>query len=120
MHPERQAVLDSSRDNQNRRGKPPDLRFSRHKPAPFEKEFSQAKRRKEEQERRNREIEEANRRRQSRREEHQRFRKALEKARQPDRNGQRRLGRESKLLPQMVESLLERLKDQHHMNSGDS
>ena len=111
-------MLDISEGNQNHHERPVDKRIPRSKPAPFEREFSRACQRKDEQERRKKEIEEADRRRQARREEHLKFRKALENARKPDRNGQRKLGRESKLLPKMVENLLERLKDQNHQSSG--
>ena len=91
---------------------PPRGRHSRPKPAPFKKESDNARQRKDERERRELKIEETHRKRQAAREEHDRFRKAMDKARKPGRDGQRRLGRESRLLPQMVENLLGRLQDQ--------
>ena len=100
--------IDYNTQNQLHRGRKP-----KHKPAPYRKESAEAKQRREERERRETEIEEANQKRQMKREEHEQFRKAMDRARKPGRDGQRRLGRESKLLPQMVENLLERLKDQN-------
>ena len=65
---------------------------------PFRKEYDRAQQRKAEAEERRKAREEAERQRQQKMEERERFRKAMAKARRGGPNGQRKLGRESKVL----------------------
>ena len=114
LHPERQAMLDEpepapkekqqdqqQQQQQPRWGKPP-----RPKPVPFRKEALLAQQRREEGERRRKEIEEGNRQRQENLDGRERFRKAMAKARSGGRDGQRKLGRESKVLLEKVQRML--------------
>ena len=78
----------------------------RLKPVPFQKEFLLAQKRREEKERRQREIEESNRQRQAKMEERERFRRAMAKARSGGRDGKRKLGRESKVLLEKVKRMV--------------
>ena len=111
IHPERQAMLaqpDTTSDplpeiNKNKK--------RNAKPRPLEKEHRQAQLEKERRDLEYSVAQEKQQERKRKQEEYQRFRKSVEKARRPDKNGQRRLGRECKLLPQMVEGLLKRLGD---------
>ena len=105
-------MLDQPESTREPEAGPRQRRFSRPKPAPYQKQFIQAQQRKEERDRRQQAFEEANRQRQTRREDSEKFRKQLDKARRPGRDGQRRLGRESKFLPNMVENLLKKLDEQ--------
>ena len=110
LHPERQAMLDEPalvpreqkdpRQQLPRRRKPP-----RPKSVPFRKETLMAQQRREERERRRKEIEENNRQRQAKIEERDRFRKAMAKARSGG-SGQRKLGRESKALLGRVQRIM--------------
>ena len=112
LHPERQAMLAQSEPTES---PPADVRARakpNSKPVPFRKEYALAQKQKEDRERRRKEIEENQRQKQRKQEERERFRASIEKARRPDKKGQRRLGRESKLLPKMVEQLFERLENQ--------
>ena len=84
-----------------RRRKPP-----RPKPVPFRKETLLAQQRREEKERRQTELQESNRQRQAKMEERERFRKAMAKARSGGRDGQRKLGRESKVLLEKVKRIV--------------
>lgn len=84
-------------------------RPSRIRSIPFSRECIQAQRRNTERERERREVEDPRREQELKRQERDHFRKAMGRARKPGRDGQRRLGRESKLLPKMVEHLLEKL-----------
>lgn len=81
-------------------------RAPRPKPVPFQKEAKLAQQRKEEQESRQRAIEESNRQRQAKMEERERFRRAMAKARSSGKDGQRKLGRESKILLEKVQRLM--------------
>ena len=111
LHPERQAMLDEpepapreQNDPQQqlpRRRKPP-----RPKTVPFRKETLLAQQRREEKERRQKEIEDNNRQRQVKMDERERFRKAMAKARSGGRDGQRKLGRESKVLLEKVQRIV--------------
>ena len=109
IHPERQAAMDEPSENEDRPVELKPQKRSRNKPTPFQKESTLAQRRNEERERKRREIEEVEAQKAIRRGEREKFLKSLQKARRPDRKGQRKLGRESKLLPRMVEGLFHRL-----------
>ncbi|KAL6719859.1 hypothetical protein ACLMJK_001780 [Lecanora helva] len=110
LHPERQAMLDEPStaptqappsDQPSQKRRPP-----RPKPVPYNKEAQLAQQRKEEREARRKEIEEMNRQREAKREERERFRRAMAKARSGGKNGQRKLGRESKVLLEKVQRLV--------------
>ncbi|KAK4697281.1 hypothetical protein P7C71_g766, partial [Lecanoromycetidae sp. Uapishka_2] len=109
LHPERQAMLDEPeaapqglvQSVPRTQRKPP-----RPKVVPFQKEALHAQQRREERERRQKEIEERNRERQAKIEERERFRKAMAKARTGGRDGQRKLGRESKVLLEKVQRMM--------------
>ena len=77
------------------------------KPIPFEKEARLAQQRKEEAEIRRRAIEDSRAERQQKIEERERFRKAMAKARTGGKNGQRKLGRESKVLLEKVKRVMD-------------
>ena len=113
IHPDRQAML---ADVDAADASPPNIqtnnRRPRSKPTPFRSEHAQAVRTKEQRQRKQMEIAEAQQQRRLKQEERQKLRRSIEKARRPDRKGQRRLGRESKLLPKMVENLFEKLERQ--------
>ena len=102
LHPARQAMLDEPERTQEEPAKPEDRprerRLKRPKSVPFRKETRQAEERKEEAERRRKAIEEANVQRQRKIEDRDRFRRAMAKARTGGKNGQRKLGCESKVL----------------------
>lgn len=76
---------------------------------PLERERERAQLEKEKRDLEHKEAEEKRQEQRRKRAEYQKFRKSVEKARRPDKKGQRRLGRECKLLPRMVETLLQRL-----------
>ncbi len=78
----------------------------RPRPAPFSKEAKLAEQRKAEAETRRKAREEANLQRQQKTAERERFRKAMAKARAGDKNGQRKLGRESHILLERVQQLM--------------
>lgn len=111
LHPERQAMLDEpepapreqidTKQQVLRGRKPP-----RPKSVPFRKEALLAQQRREENERRQKEVEEIRRQRQAKIEERERFRKAMAKARSGGRDGQRKLGRESKVLLEKVQRMM--------------
>ena len=112
LHPERQAMLDEpepepglaergSVTSHSRQKRPP-----RPKPTPFKKEAQLAQQRKDERERRQKEIEEANRQRQAKIEERERFRKVMAKARSGGKDGKRKLGLESKVLLEKVQRMM--------------
>ena len=85
---------------------PRQKRLPRPKPTPFKKEAQLAQQRKEERERRQKEIEEANRQRQAKIEERERFRKVMAKARSGGKDGKRKLGLESKVLLEKVQRMM--------------
>ncbi|CAF9942336.1 MAG: hypothetical protein ALECFALPRED_009702 [Alectoria fallacina] len=111
LHPERQAMLDEPElalqehaDTQQqlprqRKAPPP-------RAVPFRKEALLAQQRREENERRQKQFEESNRQRQAKIDERERFRKAMAKARSGGRGGQRKLGRESKVLLERVQRMV--------------
>ena len=84
----------------------------RPRATPFKREAQESRQRQEEQERKQKELEEMNQQIQAKREERELLRRGLDRARKPDKYGQRRLGRESKFLPKMVENLLQRLENE--------
>lgn len=81
-------------------------RIQRAKTKPFNKELQEAKKRRAEREAARRAREEAIEERDRKREERERWRKQMAKARQPGKNGQRKLGRESKVLFEKVQRLV--------------
>ncbi|KAM0797287.1 hypothetical protein BDR22DRAFT_892393 [Usnea florida] len=112
LHPERQAMLDSphpapaTQEQDDPQQQPPrHKKAPRPKAVPFRKEALRAQQRREENERRRKEYEEASRQRQAKIEERERFRKAMAKARSGGRDGQRKLGRESKVLLEKVQRM---------------
>ncbi|KAL9000417.1 MAG: hypothetical protein Q9169_000934 [Polycauliona sp. 2 TL-2023] len=111
LHPARQAMLeepststlpDASAPSKQAGGKRP----RRAKPTPYEKETLLAQQRKEERDARHEAAEKGRLDRQHKIEERERFRKAMAKARTGGKNGQRKLGRESKVLLERVQSLV--------------
>ena len=78
----------------------------RPKTVPFRKEASLAQQRREENERRQKELEENNRQRQAKIDERERFRTAMAKARSGGRDGRKKLGRESKVLLEKVQRMV--------------
>ncbi|MCJ1429579.1 hypothetical protein MMC29_007494 [Sticta canariensis] len=114
LHPDRQAMLDKpeptvrDRPETMKVDRPRRQRDQRRKKAPLEKEMRLAQQDKERAEARRQEIEKSNLQRQKRLEENERFRRELAKARGGGRSGQRKLGRESKVLLERVKrSLIE-------------
>ena len=111
LHPDRQAMLDEpevqpqskpmQRVEGQRRRKP-----KYPKPVPFEKEARLAQERRDEAEMRRIAIEDSRAERQRKLEERERFRKAMAKARTGGKNGQRKLGRESKVLLEKVKRVI--------------
>ena len=113
IHPQRQAMLDApeppkptlpdpSSDRPPRQKRP-----SRPKPSPFAKEVKLAQQQREELETRIKRIQESRRQRQDKIEERERFRRAMAKARSGGKNGQRKLGRESKVLLEKVKRMVD-------------
>ena len=113
LHPERKAMLDNPEtqpispksqilDVERRQRRPRQPR-----PSPFKKEAELATQQREERAARQKAIEEANHEREFKREERERFRKAMLKARNGGKNGdQRKLGRESKVLLEKVQRMI--------------
>ena len=113
LHPDRQVMLEESASvpppqSQSKEARSSHPRQKRPKPQPFKRETQLAQERKEEREARQKEIEENNRKRQVKIEERERFRKAMAKARSGGRNGQRKLGRESKVLLEKVRRIVDK------------
>ena len=113
LHPERQAMLDNpnpgptTQEREDPHQQPPrHKKAPRPKAVPFRKEALLAQQRREENERRRKEYEEATRQRQAKIDERERFRKAMAKARSGGRDGQRKLGRESKVLLEKVQRMV--------------
>ncbi len=112
LHPDRQAMLDEPevQPQQPKHTERPDAQRHRRpkppKPVPFEKEARLAQQRKEEAEMRRRAFEDSRVQRQQKIEERERFRKAMAKARAGGKNGQRKLGRESKVLLEKVKRVM--------------
>ncbi len=110
LHPERQEMLENPivepKPGPPVRDGARGPRQRRRKPVPFEKEAMLAEKRKIEAEARRKVIEEANRQRKQKIEERERFRRAMAKARTGGKNGQRKLGRESKVLLEKVQRVV--------------
>jgi hypothetical protein len=112
-HPDRQTLIDREAERptqpEARAGgvqeTHPRRRERKSKPQPFRREHEAAQRRKEEAEARRAAREEAERQRRAKAEERERFRKAMAKARSGGLNGQRKLGRESKVLLERVKRM---------------
>jgi hypothetical protein len=109
LHPDRQAMLDAPEEPtpyfRQAYQQRPDRNRSR-KPGYFDKETAFAQKQKEEAEARRLEFERRNEERDQKIAERERFRKAMAKARTGGRNGQRKLGRESKVLLEKVKRVL--------------
>ena len=115
LHPARQAMLDEppapSKNISKTDGEPQDRPTREKRPckpkhAPFEKEARLAQQREKEAEAKREEMEKNRLERQRKTEERERFQKAMAKARTGGKNGQRKLGRESKVLLERVKSLV--------------
>jgi hypothetical protein len=108
LHPERQAMLDKPEAELQQdlareyKDRPRRQRNKRHKKKPFEEEVKLAEQRKADAEARKKTIQEGNCQRQLKFEERKRFRKIMAKARAGGKNGQRKLGLESKVLLERV------------------
>lgn len=112
LHPERQAMLDNPLPSppppSALQGNAPQSRPRKApKSRPFVKESELAKKKWEETEDRREAMEESNRQRNEKLADRERMRRMTATARKPDRNGQRRLGRESKVLLERVKRLVE-------------
>ncbi|PQE33249.1 hypothetical protein CJF32_00003788 [Rutstroemia sp. NJR-2017a WRK4] len=113
LHPDRKAMLDAPEEaeeedragerHRNRRGN----NGRGNKPAYFAKEIEIARRQKEEREAKQAEFERRQREIAQKREERERFRRQMAKARSGGKNGQRKLGRESKVLLERVKKIVE-------------
>ncbi|KAL8725735.1 MAG: hypothetical protein Q9166_007185 [cf. Caloplaca sp. 2 TL-2023] len=111
LHPARQAMLEGPEKppipyEQVPSQQPRNKRPHRPKPVPFQKEAQLARQRKEESEARREAVKKARLGRERKLEERERFRKAMAKARTGGKNGQRKLGRESKVLLEKVRRLV--------------
>ncbi|KAL9044402.1 MAG: hypothetical protein Q9214_002459, partial [Letrouitia sp. 1 TL-2023] len=116
LHPDRQALLDAPEVPEPEVPEPEVPKLSRgqraqkrHPPRkhdPFMKEVRFAQKQKEEAENRRKAMEGAQQRRQQKLEQRERYRKAMAKARKGGKNGQRKLGRESKVLLERVKDLI--------------
>ncbi|KAL8929229.1 MAG: hypothetical protein Q9208_001312 [Pyrenodesmia sp. 3 TL-2023] len=111
LHPARQAMLEQPAAEHipsqgASRDRPQPRRSRKPKPVPFEKEARLAQERREEDEKRRHEAEEARAEQQRKLKERERFRKAMAKARTGGKNGQRKLGRESKVLLERVKNIV--------------
>lgn len=104
-HPDRQTLMDNEPEPEPDRPQRRE-RQRKPKPKPFQREHEQALKRKAEAEERRRAREEAEKERQRKIEERERFRKAMAKARQGGKNGQRKLGRESNVLLDRVKRMV--------------
>lgn len=109
-HPDRQELIDredhSPEPVARQPSTKPERRKKKPKSTPYQKEYEQAQQWKAEAEERRKAREEAERQRQRKIEERERFRKAMSKARGGGQNGQRKLGRESKVLLEKVKRMV--------------
>lgn len=110
LHAERQAMLDDSEkspeDQKPRRDRQEGPRQRRQRTNPYEKQVQRAEQLKAEAEQRRQEREAAIAERDRKREERERWRRQMAKAKQPGKDGKRKLGRESKLLLERVQRLV--------------
>lgn len=102
LHPDRQAMISepkvATHQYNTSEERPQQRRQARPKPVPFKKEAQLAQQRRDERETQQKQYEENDRQRQAKIEERERFRRAMAKARSGGKDGQRKLGRESKVL----------------------
>lgn len=111
-HPDRTALIENTERSptpepqQQQQPRERQRKPRKPKPVPFAREHAEAQQRKEEAEERRRAREEAEKQRQQKIEERERFRKAMAKARTGGKNGQRKLGRESKILLERVQRMV--------------
>ncbi|CAF9934710.1 MAG: hypothetical protein HETSPECPRED_009326 [Heterodermia speciosa] len=110
LHPERQAMLETQDAVESEKPQQPagerNHASRRSKPRPFEWESRLAEQKREEARARQLVFEASNKERQEKAEERERFRRSIAKARKPDKNGQRKLGRESKVLLEKVKKMV--------------
>ncbi|KAL8835496.1 MAG: hypothetical protein Q9170_003298 [Blastenia crenularia] len=112
LHPARQAMLEEpepklvTNDHESRQSNIRRKRPRKPKPIPFEKEAQLAQDHRAAEQRRREAAEKAQVERQRKIEERERFRKAMAKARTGGKNGQRKLGRESKILLEKVQNMV--------------
>jgi hypothetical protein len=108
LHPERQAMLDAPEPVplSQRLAQPRAERPRQRKPVYFQKEIEFAERKKAEAEERRLEFERRDKERKQKIEEREKYRSAMAKARTGGRNGQRKLGRESKVLLEKVKRVV--------------
>lgn len=110
LHPERQAMLETQDAMESGKPQQPAGEHNhasrRSKPRPFEWESRLAEQKHEEARARQLVSEASYRERQEKAEERERFRRSMAKARKPDKNGQRKLGRESKVLLEKVKKIV--------------
>ena len=114
IHPARQAMIREPASHEQTAQQPPPPpsdyepknKSRRRKPQPFAKEAKFAEERKQEARKRREAFEENKRIRQQKLEERERHRRAMAKARMGGKNGQRKLGRESKILLEKVQRLV--------------
>lgn len=106
-HPDRQTLIEKEAEEPEQPERT-EIRQRKRKPKaiPFKKEHEEGQRRKAEAEARKKAREEAENERQRKTEERERFRRAMAKARTGGPNGQRKLGRESKVLLEKVKRMV--------------
>ena len=100
------AAIPKQVDDAQRHQQLQQRKATRHKPVPFRKEILLAQQRQTEKEERIKTVEEGKRQKQEKLEQRERFRKAMAKARSGGKNGQRKLGRESKVLLEKVQRMM--------------
>ncbi|KAF4634942.1 hypothetical protein G7Y89_g3154 [Cudoniella acicularis] len=107
LHPDRQAMLDAPHESPppHSQSQRPQRRENR-RPKYFEKEEAYAAEKKAEAEAKRLEFERREKEKSQKIEERERFRKAMAKARTGGKNGQRKLGRESKVLLEKVKKIV--------------
>ncbi|KAK5700700.1 hypothetical protein LTR97_005217 [Elasticomyces elasticus] len=113
-HPDRQTLIEREAEDPapvkaevvSEPFAPPRRRERKSKPLPFKREHEKAQREKAEAEERRQAREASERERQSKIEERERFRRAMAKARSGGVSGQRKLGRESKVLLEKVQKMV--------------
>ena len=109
LHPERRAMLDTAQEpvpSAQQKSRPhPEWNYSR-KPAYFKKEIAFAEKQQAVAEERRLELEKRKKERDHKNAERERLRKAMAKARTGGPNGQRKLGRESKVLLERVKKIV--------------
>jgi hypothetical protein len=108
LHPDRQVLLDKTSPEPVERSERPESykQRKRPKPQPYVREAELAEKHKAEAEARWKAREEAGKQREQKLAERERYRRAMDKARTGGPNGQRKLGRESKVLLEKVKRLV--------------